>query len=106
MVTKGTEHIRSRKCHFLRRGDLTKKTSFLMVITYIAHRVKKMPLFEETPVTIATPSCNGYYIWVKRTRMDIMQNSVTFFRTLEPNYTNLKTDPIKSNKKCSALCCL
>ena len=27
------------------------------------------------------------YIWVKRTRMDIMQNSVTFF-TLEAKYTN------------------
>ena len=30
--------------------------------------------------------------------MDIMQNSVTFFSTSEPNYTNLKTDPIKSKK--------
>ena len=27
-----------------------------------------------------------------------MQNSVTFFSTLEPNYTNLKTNPIKSKK--------
>ena len=26
--------------------------------------------------------------------------------TSEPNYTNLKTDPIKSKKKCSALFCL
>ena len=36
------------------------------------------------------------YIWVKRTRMDVMQSSVIFFSTSEPNYTNLKTDPIKS----------
>ena len=28
--------------------------------------------------------------------MDIMQNSVTFFSTSKPNYTNEKTDPIKS----------
>ena len=30
--------------------------------------------------------------------MDIMQNSVTFFSTAEPNYTNLKTALIKIKK--------
>ena len=35
-----------------------------------------------------------FIIWVKRTRMDIMHNSVT----LEPKYTNLKTDPINNKK--------
>ena len=41
------------------------------------------------------PDCNPMQdlltelsIWVKRTRMDIMQNSVTFFSTSEPKYTN------------------
>ena len=38
----------------------------------------------------------GFFIWVKRTRMDIMQNSVTFFSTSELKYTNFKTDPNKS----------
>ena len=32
----------------------------------------------------------GYCIWVNRTRMVIMQNSVTFFSTLESKYTNYK----------------
>ena len=36
------------------------------------------------------------YIWVKRTRMDIMQISVTFFSTSELKYTHLKTGPIIS----------
>ena len=35
-------------------------------------------------------------IWVKRTRMDIMQKSVTFFSTSELRYTNLKTVQIKN----------
>ena len=39
---------------------------------------------------------------VKRTRMDIMQISVTFFSTSEPKYTNLKTGLIKSkNMQCT-----
>ena len=29
---------------------------YIICFTY---KVKKVPLFEETPVTIATPSCNG-----------------------------------------------
>ena len=35
-------------------------------------------------------------IWVKRTRMEIMQKSVTFFSTLEFHCTNFKTVQIKS----------
>ena len=38
----------------------------------------------------------AYYIWVKRTRMEIMQKSVIFFSTLQFEYTNLKTVQIKS----------
>ena len=38
--------------------------------------------------------------------MDIMQNSVTFFSTLEINYTNFKTGPNKNKKIDSALFCL
>ena len=30
--------------------------------------------------------------------MDIMQKIVTFYSTLEPNYTNKKTDPIEIKK--------
>ena len=30
---------------------------------YCTYKAKKVPLFEENPVTIATPSCNGYYIY-------------------------------------------
>ena len=37
------------------------------------------------------------HIWVKRTRMDIMQHSVTFSSsTSELKYANFKTDPNKS----------
>ena len=36
------------------------------------------------------------YIWVKSTRMDIMQNSVTFCSTLELKYTHFKTGPNQS----------
>ena len=44
------------------------------------------------------------YIWVKRTRMDIMQKSVTYFSTLELKYTNLITGLIKcKNIRCTIL---
>ena len=39
------------------------------------------------------------YIRVKRPRMNIMQNSVTFFSTSELRYTIFLTGPIKSNNK-------
>ena len=43
-------------------------------------------------------------ILVKRTGMDIMQISVTFFSTLKLKYTHLKTGPIKSkNMQCTIL---
>ena len=42
------------------------------------------------------------YIWVKTTRMDIMQNSGTICPTLDFEYTNLKTVQTKV-KICSAL---
>ena len=44
-------------------------------------------IFDEITIRASPP------IWVKRTRMDIIQNSVTFFSTSEPKYTNFKTGP-------------
>ena len=37
---------------------------------------------------IPTDFHTWWHIWVKRTRMDIMQNSITFFPTSKPKYTN------------------
>ena len=31
---------------------------------YCTYKVQKMPLFVETPVTIAKPNCNGYNVHV------------------------------------------
>ena len=43
-------------------------------------------------------------IWVKRTRMDIMQNSVTFCSTSELKNTHFKTGPNQSkNMQCTIL---
>ena len=42
-------------------------------------------------------SSTDIYIWVKRTRMDIMQNSVTFCSTSERKYTHFKTGPTQNN---------
>ena len=41
---------------------------------------------------------HAYCIWVKRTRMDIMQNSVTFFQLWSLITPIKKTDPIKSEQ--------
>ena len=44
------------------------------------------------------------HIWVKRTRLEIMQKIVIFFSTSEIKYTNLKTVQIKSkNMECIIL---
>ena len=32
-------------------------------IIYCIYKVPKIPLFEETPVNIAKPNCNGYYMY-------------------------------------------
>ena len=50
-------------CHgYRRRGHLTSKLLFSW-LQHVLHILGlEMTLFEETPVTIAKPSCNGYYI--------------------------------------------
>ena len=50
-------------------------------------------VFIEQP--LASPGSTNYETpayKVKRTRMEIMQNSVTIFSTLEPKYTNQSND--------------
>jgi hypothetical protein len=64
MFTICTEHIRIRKCHFLRRLLLLQLNPVILVTTGTERsRSRKYQLFEAITFTTAYSNCYGYYMY-------------------------------------------